>query len=264
MLEKPAQLSARTPLQRLGLQRRRLVKRAGKRLLRRLDGWLSRQSRVPDQPVLDPALFPWSEELRSHWKQVRSELDALLRHREQLPRFQDISPDQYKISPDDRWRTFLFCGFGKRSEQARRLCPQTARLLDRIPGLETAFFSILAPGMHVPRHRGVTKALLRCHLALRVPDAAERCHMSVGDLRCAWREGETLFFDDTTPHEVHNEADQERAVLLIDFARPMRLPGRLASRLLTFGLRQTRFFKDADANQTAWEERFREHLEREA
>lgn len=240
----------------LRARRRASVKRFGKRALRALTAYLSRQSRVPDTPVLDPALFPWSEQLRDNWTAVRAELDRLLVHRDALPRFQDISPDQARISTDDRWRTVMLYGFQHRAEATCRRCPETDRLLAGVPRLETAFFSILAPGKHIPCHRGVTKGMIRCHLGLVVPDAAEKCAIEVGGVRCSWAEGELLFFDDTYPHEVWNDTDQERAVLFIDFERPMTLRGRLVSRLLLFGLRRTAYFKDARRNQAAWEAGF--------
>ena len=74
------------------------------------------------------------------------------------------------------------------------------------------------------------------------------------------KEGEVLFFDDTYPHEVTNDTDEERAVLLFDFERPMTRRGQWLSRLLMRGLRRTAYFKDALENQKAWEERSRETI----
>lgn len=241
---------------RLRDRRRAFVKENGRRVLFGLTGYLGHQSEIPNDPVLDPALFSWAEPLRREWRSIRAELDALLRRRDELPRFQDISPDQMRISPDDLWRTFVFCGFGHRFALARELCPDTSRLLDGVPRLENAFFSILAPGKHVPTHRGVTKGMVRSHLALKVPADAERCTMRVGDERCVWREGELLFFDDTYPHSVANDTTEERAVLLFDFERPMTRRGRAVSRALLTGLRRTAYFKDGLRNQASWERRF--------
>ena len=112
--------------------------------------------------------------------------------RDKLPRFQDISPDQMRISPDDKWRTFVFYGFGYPSERNCGLCPETAQVLRRIPGLESALFSILAPGKHVPSHHGVSKGLIRCHLGLKVPRERERCVMDVGPVTRSWEEGRAL------------------------------------------------------------------------
>jgi ornithine lipid ester-linked acyl 2-hydroxylase len=180
-------------------RRRKYVKWYGKRLLWRIDHYFARQSLVPTDPVLDAKLFPWIADLEAHWHPIRAELDGILQHRDELPRFQDISPDQKRISPDDKWRAFVLYGFGYRSDHNCRLCPQTARLLDRVPGIENAFFSILAPGKQVPPHRGITKGLIRCHLGLIIPPAPERCFMDVGGVRCTWQEGRMLVFDDTYP-----------------------------------------------------------------
>lgn len=252
----PEPLGAQDLTARLRERRRAFVKQHGKRVLFGLTEYLGRQSRIPNDPVLDADLFPWAAPLRTHWRKIRAELDALLERRDELPRFQDISPDQNRISPDDLWRTFVFCGFGRRFALSRLLCPETSRLLDEVPRLENAFFSILAPGKRVPSHRGVTKGMVRCHLGLKVPARAEHCAMQVGDAHFSWREGELVFFDDTYPHAVQNDTDQERAVLLFDFERPMTLRGRVLSRALLTGLRRTAYFKDGMRNQEAWERRY--------
>ncbi len=238
-----------------------LARRYGKKLFRGvLYDFLARKSRVPTGPVLDAVDFAWGDEFKARWPKIRIELEEQLKDRASIPRFQDISPDQYKISPDDMWRTFVFYGFGHRSELACELCPETAAALAGVPKLESAFFSILAPGKHVPRHRGVTKGVVRCHLGLKVPEDSDRCYMEVDGQRCEWREGELLFFDDTYKHEVWNDTDEERVVLLFDFERPMSWAGRLVSRLMMVALRQTAYFKDAYRNQQAWERRYRAEL----
>jgi aspartyl/asparaginyl beta-hydroxylase (cupin superfamily) len=238
--------------------RRKYMRRYGKRILRSIDRYFARQSLVPNDPVLDAALFPWAADLERNWQAIRAELEAILQHREQLPFFQDISPDQYGISPDDKWRIFGFYGFGYRSEYTCRLCPQTARVLDRVPGIENAFFSILAPGKMIPSHRGVTKGLIRCHLGLRVPPESKRCFMDVGDVRCRWQEGRVLIFDDTYPHAVSNATDQERVVLLFDFRRPLSVRGSLVRRVMFSVLRRTAYVQEALRNEARWEQRHRD------
>ena len=238
--------------------RRKTIKKYGKKMFRgTLMDFLSSQSRIPDEPVLDNALFPWAEDLRSQWTVMRDELDTLLERRAALPSFQEISPDQAKISTDDQWKTFMLWGFGTRMDFGCELCPQTAAALERVPGLSNAFFSILGPGKHIPRHRGVTKGLVRCHIGLRVPDSSERCMIQVDDVDCPWEEGGMFFFDDTYPHEVWNDTDSYRAVLLFDIERPMGLPGKAVSRGMIAALRRTGYFRDALANQRAWEARYK-------
>lgn len=232
-----------------------LIKRIGKPIVRRLDRFMLAQSTVGDAVVFDKARFPWVADLEADWKAIRGELDAVLLRRESLPAFQEIQPDQEKISPDDKWRVYLFCGFGHQSARHRRECPETARLLDRVPGLTSAFFSVLAPGKHVPPHVGLTKGLLRCHLGLKVPRDAERCVMQVADERFSWREGRAVVFDDTYKHQVRNDTDEERVVLLLDFRRPMRLPGRVAFRVVETLFKLSPFIRSARRNQKAWEAR---------
>ena len=237
-------------------KRRHFVKRMGKKLFRGVNSYLAAASKVPDAPVLEKDLFAWAQDFETDWKAVRAELDQMLEFRDSLPRFQDISPDQAKISPDDDWRTLVLYGFGSRSEAVCKRCPETVRLLERVPGLQTAFFSILAPGKHVPRHRGVTKGLVRCHLGLKIPRESEKCRMDVGGVNCVWCEGEALFFDDTFHHEVWNETGEERAVLLFDFERPMTLGGRVLTHVLLRLVRMSAYFKDAKRNQDAWEREY--------
>ena len=93
-----------------------------------------------------------------------------------------------------------------------------------VPGMQTAMFSILAAGKHIPDHNGPYKGVIRYHLGLKVPRAADRCRIRVGDTIATWREGASLIFDDTYEHEVWNDTDEERVVLFLDIVRPLRFP----------------------------------------
>ena len=50
--------------------------------------------------------------------------------------------------------------------------------------------------------------------------------MRVDDQIKVWKPGEAFVFDDTYEHEVRNDTDEERVVLILDFDRPMGLGGR--------------------------------------
>jgi len=58
-------------------------------------------------------------------------------------------------------------------------------------------------------------------------------------------------FDDTFPHEVWNETDDLRVVLLIQFRRPVRLPGRLLGAAFLAGVRHSPFVQEARRNLQA-------------
>ncbi|HKA98654.1 MAG TPA: aspartyl/asparaginyl beta-hydroxylase domain-containing protein, partial [Streptosporangiaceae bacterium] len=141
----------------------------GQQIMSGLEWWLLRSSEIPTTPFLDRGDFPWADTLEKHWHDVRAELDAVLDRREDLPNFQDILRDVAPISRDDRWKTYFFVAYGYRSDVNCANCPKTTALLDTIPGLVTAFFSILSPHKHIPPHRGPYRGVVRCHLGLMVP-----------------------------------------------------------------------------------------------
>jgi beta-hydroxylase len=241
-------------------RRRRLVKRYGKRAFRRVNAFLAEQSLVPDQAVFDRELFPWAREFEANWQVIRAELERILRYRDELPRLYEVSPGNTRISADDNWKSFVLYGFGYRAENNCKLCPETARLLATVAGVENAFFSILAPGARIPPHKGLAKGLLRCHLGLIVPKRSEGCRMYLDGTPHAWQEGRVLLFDDTQTHAVENSTNEDRVVLLFDFERPMTRRGRWTSRALLSLMRRSAYVQDSVQHYLDWEERFQERF----
>lgn len=246
--ESPSPTWWRAPRQRFI----RLLKRRARPALNR---FLARHSEVGDPVIFQPGTFPWEKALAEHWREIRAEAEAVIALRDQVPAFHEVSPDQYRISQEADWKTFWLRGFGVRSEVCCELCPLTDRVLDEVPGLETAFFSMMAPGTHVLAHRGVFKGIINCHLGLMVPDEPDRCRMRIGGETLHWKEGELRIFDDTRKHEVWNETDRERVVLMLQFRRPLRSPGRQVRDLFLRVLRHTPYVTRAIANQRDFEGR---------
>ena len=206
--------------------------------------------------VYDNACFPWVAELERDWRLIHAEAERLLPRRAELANFADIAPDVASISNDDRWKTFLLAAYGHRSERALALCPATARLIARIPGLEAAMFSIFEPGQHLPPHRGPYNGVLRFHLGLIVPEPRDQLGIRIGQELRHWRQGEGLVFDDAYEHEAWNRTDRPRVVLFVDFEKPLRFPANLLNRLLLRLAVFTPFVREGYANQQAWERRF--------
>lgn len=233
-----------------------VVKKLGKNILWGLEKIIARYSLVPDTPFLSSAQFDWASILEQNWSKIREELDVVLQYTDELPRFQDISPDQgNNISQDNLWKTFFLYGYGAKMEQNCSYCPETTQIIEQIPGLKTAFFSILLPGKHIPEHRGPYKGVLRCHLALKVPLASDKCGIRVDNEVRHWTEGKTLVFDDSYPHEAWNDTDETRVVLFLDIVRPMRFPVSLLNQLLITLIRWSPFIRDAEKNQQKWDRR---------
>lgn len=242
-------------IEQLRQRRRKMVKDLGGSVLWGLERMMGRFSKVSTEPFLDRKQFDWAVHLENNWELIREELDEILKHQELIPSFQDISEDQKSISKDDHWKTFFLYGFGYKAEYNCARCPQTTELIESVPGMITAFFSILSPGKHIPEHRGVYKGILRYHLGLKVPENAEECQIRVDEIQAHWREGKGMLFDDTYQHEVWNNTDEVRVVLLMDVIRPMRFPGNLINRTLINLIKHTGYVQDAKKNQEAWEQK---------
>lgn len=242
--------------QRFKTARRKRVKILGRSLTRSLANFLGRQSLVGDTPVLDSDHFPFLTTFTENWETIRAEVVAILKHREAIPAFHDISPDQKKISKGTNWRTFILFGFGNKLEKNARQAPLTTRLLEAVPNLQTAWFSILSPGYHIPAHRGVSKGIVRAHLGLIIPKDAEKCRMRVSDTINVWHPGKIFVFDDTYEHEVWNDTEEERVILLFDFDRPMRFWGKLISKAFLEAMKFTAFYQEPKKNLHDYEERF--------
>lgn len=222
----------------------------GKDLRPKVDRVIMRRSLVPDQAVMDKAHFPWTQVLERRWREIRAE--AIRIRTEDIPSLADISFDHGRIAKDRRWKSFFLKGYGYRLEGNCARAPVTAELIDRVPGLVTATFSVLEAGGHIPRHWGMTKGMLTYHLALKVPAMRERCRMHIEGPDALhvlpWEEGQSFVFDDMYNHEVWNDTDEDRYILLIQIKRPCRGVANVIQNAFLFGVRHSRFVQDIIRN----------------
>jgi beta-hydroxylase len=158
---------------------------------------------------VDRAQFPFVARLEAAWTTIRDECLALGPD--------DFEPWVQREMYGEGWHVYGLLAFGRRVERGLAACPETAALVESVPGVTTAGFSRLAAGAHIEPHVGWVRTVYRMHLGLVVPDG---CTLRVGDETRPWREGEGLIFDDTTEHEAHNRSPHDRIVLLLDFLRP--------------------------------------------
>ncbi|HEY2427843.1 MAG TPA: aspartyl/asparaginyl beta-hydroxylase domain-containing protein [Acidimicrobiales bacterium] len=229
---------------------------AGAAVLRGFERYVVRSSLVPTTPFLDPGGFAWVAPLEAHWEVIRAELDEVLQRRDDLPNFQDISTDQASITDDDRWKTFFLFGYGFKSEANCARCPRTTALLEQVPGMTTAMFSILSAGKHIEAHRGPYRGVLRYHLGLRIPEPASAAGISVGGEVRHWAEGKSLVFDDGYEHFAWNDTEGLRVVLFMDVIRPLKRPAADLNAALIKAIAVSPFVRDAKRRHLAWEKRF--------
>ncbi len=188
--------------------------------------FIGRFSTVGNPPVFDRDSFDWVAGLEDEWSIIRDEALAVLQRPEEVPPLREVSPDHGRIATDEKWKVFFLIGYGYEMQENSARCPATSALVKQVPGLISAFFSIHTPGTHLPRHYGPTNGMITCHLGLNVPEDREKCRIAIDGRNYNWQEGKFLIFDDTYNHEVWNETDENRVVLLMHVERPLRQPGK--------------------------------------
>jgi len=244
-------------LNNLRKARRKYVKNTGRSLIHAMSGFIARQSLIGNKPVFDKSVFPWTADFETGWETIRKELDAVLGAPEHLPSFHELSPDQKRISKGDNWKTFVFYVFGDRFDPNCARCPATAQLLDGVPNIRNAWFSILAPHYRIPPHQGPTNGIVRIHLGLIIPKDSDNCRIRVDQEVLGWQEGKCIVFDDYYEHEVWNDTDEQRVVLFFDVDRPLRPLGQFVNKLLIAAIKRSGYVQDAKKNMRDWNRRDR-------
>ncbi|WP_271077813.1 aspartyl/asparaginyl beta-hydroxylase domain-containing protein [Aurantiacibacter sp. MUD61] len=224
----------------------------------KLNDFAAKFSLIPNDPVLNAEQFDWTREVAEHWEDIRDEALRIYEHRDAVPPLRRISPDHRRIATDDAWRSFFLIGYGHEVPENMARAPRTTQLVRRIPKLNSAFFSILAPGAHIVRHHGVSKSFFTAHLGLIVPQDRANCVMQVDRENVHWREGEWTIFDDTYEHEVWNRTDEPRIILLCQVGRPLRAPGSWLAKAFEWYIRRSPFVSDAKKELGHWENALRD------
>jgi len=190
-------------------------------------------SLVGDKPIFDNELFLFIPEIESNFPAIRRELDSILMTPGNIPSFQDVLQEE-NLTTRENWKSFFFYLFGHTIHENCKRCPITTRTLKLIPGMRTAFFSILKPNVHLPAHRGPFNGVLRYHLGLKIPAKAQNCLIRVHNSFASWECGKSIVFDDSYDHEVWNNTDEERVVLFVDFLRPLPVWLSIVNKLCLF------------------------------
>lgn len=212
----------------------RKLARSSFRNLNRLYGWTVGGEGRPAFYDIDKICSPLRL-LDRNYVLIRGEMESVLRYKDRIPRYHDITERERYISgtvdPEKDWKVFILRSTAGDSRTNQEQCPRTTAVLHQIPNVITAFFSILDPGKSIPAHCGTYLGYLRYHLALRVP-RNNPPSMRVRDKYHTWQEGQSIVFDDSLEHEVYNKSDDLRVVLIVDFLRPMPLPLDLLNRAI--------------------------------
>jgi len=153
------------------------------------------------------------------------------------PRFENIFPKTTSILRLLRTPTYQWSLFDTVLNSQQQQQPSSSSLENHNP-FAYCFFSTLQGKSVIKPHSGPMNLRLRIHFPILVPKHVESytkstllnhrhpstkptpCGIRVGDQIRSWEEGKVLIFDDSYEHEVWNDTDDVRVLLLVDVWHP--------------------------------------------
>lgn len=220
----------------------KLISRTGVTVIAVAESFITKA--VTNQRFFDVKDFVWVSEVEANTNAIAAELEVVLNNYESVPELKKLSAEQERIVSGNRWKSFFFYAYGERVEKNCVQCPVTDRTARKIPGMLTAFYSILEPHTRLTEHRGPYKGVLRYHLALKIPKEKDKCGLRIEQEVRHWENGKSLVFDDSYLHEAWNDSEEMRVVLFVDFVRPLPFPLSLANRMIIWLMSQSPFIQN--------------------
>lgn len=180
-------------------------------------------------PIINLDNFHELDKIQNNWEVIREEGVNLYRQRyfelTKKPGSQAFYDIGFRTFFKYGWSRFYLKWYGYTHDSAKKLCPNTVRILEQIPSVNGAMFSILPVNGQLTRHLDPLACSLRYHLGLDTPNSDD-CFINVDGVSYSWRNGKALLFDETYPHYARNDSDQYRLILMCDVERPMNFLGR--------------------------------------
>ncbi|WP_430412128.1 aspartyl/asparaginyl beta-hydroxylase domain-containing protein [Kordia sp.] len=212
-------------------------------------------SLVGDHPVFNTDAFAWAKELENNTAVITEEYKNFIKELavEKLPTLRDLSED--KTEGHDDWRIIGLMAYGETNKKTIDRMPKTFEIISKIPDVITCFFSILSPGKHIKPHRGPYGGVIKCHLPIILPQNGDDYWLKVDGDKHQWKMDEALIFDDSYIHEVHNNTDETRVVLLVEFLRPLPEEIDQLNKAVVKEIRESSQVKIPKKLYEAWEEK---------
>lgn len=160
-----------------------------------------------------PDLFPELQPLKDNWKAIRDEVLDFEKQNGELKEMSAYSPANVY---GGKWTLIYLMSFLRKFHKNRFRFPITTSVIEKIPNAVFSAISVLPPGTEIAPHYGDTNGIVRCHLALVVPEPYPTIAIRVGDEEHGWQEGELICFINVQRHSVWNRSNKRRYVIMID------------------------------------------------
>ena len=167
---------------------------------------------------------PGLDKIRASYPVIRSEAKVLL-DTGVFQRPPAVDEPGYNTFEKGGWRLYPLKWYTKEcGKSAVQACPKTCAILDSIPAVRSAMFTVLPPGARLGRHHDPIASSLRYHLGLLTPNS-EKCALTLDGTDYPWRDGEELLFDQTYLHSAINRTDIVRVILFCDVEKTQLIAG---------------------------------------
>ncbi|MCB0508068.1 MAG: aspartyl/asparaginyl beta-hydroxylase domain-containing protein [Bacteroidetes bacterium] len=177
-----------------------------------------------DKAIIPNENYPELELLTQHFDTIKKEYISYQNKQDTLQYFDELSVSQQRIVERKKWQAVILRIYGRKVNKQAEYFQQTHQLLEKIPSIKTAFFSVFNPGTKLIPHRGPYKGVLRYHLGIVIPKEYKKCAINIDGTICHWQEGKAFIFDDTYTHEAWNDSEETRVILFIDIVRKLHFP----------------------------------------
>ncbi|CDW71634.1 aspartyl asparaginyl beta-hydroxylase family protein [Stylonychia lemnae] len=175
----------------------------------------------------DKKEFDWVDEFVSYQDVFIKEMESLYNQQkfsknglyvEFLPNGTQVERN-IGIEYQGAWNVFQFLTRGYQDDTAQLLVPETVKILrSKVKRFrEHATYSYTTPNSHIEAHNGEDNKRLRVILPLI---GTEGSRMRVSDEWVYHQAGNLFIFDDSFEHEVWNEGNSTRLILIIDIWHP--------------------------------------------
>jgi beta-hydroxylase len=179
-------------------------------------------------PIMNLKEFSELDEIKKNWQVIQKEAINLRNNKYFESTNKPGSAAYYDIGFQSffkyGWSKFYLTWYGYTHKSAKELCPETVKILEKIPSVNGAMFSYLPAGSQLSRHLDPSACSLRYHLGLATPNS-DGCFINIDNVFYSWCDGEALLFDETLIHYAKNNTDQGRLILMCDIDRPMNFLG---------------------------------------
>ncbi|MGN6573350.1 MAG: aspartyl/asparaginyl beta-hydroxylase domain-containing protein [Pseudolabrys sp.] len=176
-------------------------------------------SGVPNKPVVPVETFPELKTISDNWQTIREEAVRLFDEGRIRAATANNDWGFYSFFKSG-WKRFYLKWYDDVLPSAQALCPKTVALVQSIPSIKGAMFTVLPAGARLGGHRDPFAGSLRYHLGLVTPNS-EDCRIVVDGVTCSYYDGKGFVFDETFIHWAENRTDTDRIIFFCDVERPM-------------------------------------------